>query len=115
MDMHRENGSDERFVPYDDVQALLPFESLPDAAVSRDATAAAVLRESESPRLEVAACSMATGYKLATMPLTVVALDALPSERRERLDSAVEPPLESGGHVVFGRDRERNHSLREYA
>lgn len=113
--MHRENQSDERYVPYDDVQALLPLDDLPEAVVTRGATAAAVLRESESPRLEVAACSMATGYKLATMPLTLVAVDELSSERRKRLDSALEAPLESVEHLVFGRDRERNHSLREYA
>jgi hypothetical protein len=113
--MPNENQSGEKRVPYDDVRALLPLENLPTAAVTRGAAAAAVLREAEAPRLEVAACSMATGYKLATMPLTLVDVAALSDARRTRLASALGDTLDGVAHLVFGRDRERNHSLREYA
>lgn len=94
IDIYEENQNGEKRVPYDDVRALFPLEDLPEAAVTRGAAAAAVLREAGAPRLEVAACSTATGYRLATMSLTVVEVAALSNARRTRLASAVGDDLE---------------------
>lgn len=100
-------------VPYGVASSLLPVESLsPEVWARHDAAAERLESVAASDVLAVAPESMATGYKLAQMPLTVVSLDELATEIRAPVVEAA-----SGNYslLVLGRTTEPvNHRLREY-
>lgn len=98
-------------VPYDEVATLLPFSSLPSAAVTREARAAERLAETDDDDiLAVGPVSMATGYRIAQEPLTVVDLSLID----DTVTGSV--PIDEYELLVIGRPRDReNHSLTEYA
>jgi hypothetical protein len=100
-------------VPYGVASPLLPVESLPPEGWARhDAAAERLDSVAPSDVLAVAPESMATGYRLARMPLTVVSLDELAAEVRTPVVEAA-----SGDYslLVLGRATEPvNHRLREY-
>lgn len=100
-------------VPYGVASSLLPVESLsPDVWARHDAAAERLESVPASDVLAVAPESMATGYKLAQMPLTVVSLDELAAEVSTPVVEAA-----SGDYslLVLGQAAEPvNHRLREY-
>lgn len=117
MKMRTEHfDTDAETVPYDTLEPLVPPESLASESVARGAAGAALLRGADPDRVVVAApVSTATGYHLASMPLTVVRVDALDDPVREHLASAAGLDLGTTRLVVFGRNRQRDHALEEFA
>jgi hypothetical protein len=100
-------------VPYSAARSVLPVESLsPEVWARHDIAAEWLESVPASDILAVAPESMATGYKLAQMPLTVVSLDDLPVAVRT---SVVEAASGDYSLLVLGRATNQvNHRLREY-
>jgi hypothetical protein len=99
------------------VSSLFPVASLPARAwVRHDAAAERLESVPADAVLAVAPESMATGYKLAQTPLTVVLVDELPASVRDSLLESVNVSLRDYRLLVLGRPEDRaNHRLREYA
>lgn len=103
-------------VPYDETGALRPLDDLPAAAVSTNDWAVARLEDATDKEvLAVAPVSMATGYHLGQMPLTVITIDELPTEIISQLAAATTRDIASHRYIALGKlPAHENHTLREY-
>lgn len=103
-------------VPYDEAGALRPLEDLPAAAVTTHDQAVARLEgASDDEVLAVAPVSMATGYHLGQMPLTVITINELPTETISQLAAATTCDIASYRYIALGkRPAHENHTLRKY-
>lgn len=103
-------------IPYGAVSAVFPVESLPVGTWHQhDAAAERLESTPESDVLAVAPESMATGYKLAQSPLTVVSLDALPQRAAPEVLDELPARVREYSILVFGRPATaENRRLREY-
>lgn len=110
------NTANRPTVPHGDALALLPVEDL-GAPIVQDRDAQRVLDDvDEEDVLVVAPDGMASGYKLAQHPLTLVAVDGLGDERRAAFEAASGLSLDEFTHVQVGRTVRsgENRSLAEF-
>ncbi|GAB7095317.1 hypothetical protein JCM30237_24700 [Halolamina litorea] len=103
-------------VPYGEVAHLLS-DSLPGTATvhRHEAAVDALRRADDGAVLAAAPTGMAVGVRLASIPLTVVELSAVPAEALTGVESA-DRPIAAYELLAFGQFPERaNRSLREFA
>ncbi len=103
-------------VPYGEVSDLRTSGQTPSFSIIRHEAAFDALQRTDSDEIVAAAPSgMATGVHLASMPLTVIRLEAIPDAVLCGIDREGRP-ISEYKLLVFGQvpDRE-NHSLRQFA
>lgn len=103
-------------VPYGEVSDLRTSGQTPASAIVRHEAAFDALQRADSDEIVAAApTGMATGVHLASMPLTIIRLEAVPNAVLSGIDREGRP-ISEYKLLVFGQvpDRE-NHSLRQFA